>query len=74
MNNSPSTHALWQLTRELLELGVEMNLNKEQSELYSPFEYFFHNILKLFNPANKIQMSSDYISSPNILRILCKVS
>jgi hypothetical protein len=47
MDNLPNIHALWQLAREFLELGVEMNLCREQSELYYDFEYPFHNIPKL---------------------------
>jgi hypothetical protein len=47
MDNLPNTLALWQLARELLELGVEMNFCRERSELYYEPEYPFHNIPKL---------------------------
>lgn len=54
MNNSSKAHALWHLTRELLELGVEMSLIQEKFDPFEYHKYSFYDILNLFNSANKI--------------------
>jgi hypothetical protein len=48
MDNLPNIHALWQLARELLELGMEINLCKKRSGLYYyESDYPFHIVPKL---------------------------
>lgn len=79
MNNLPNTHALWQLTGKLFELGVEMNLNEERLKLqyrsgYPVFGYALHDTSKLLDLADRIQASMGSISTANILRILYTLS